>query len=71
MKLDPRAFGDRMKEARRRKGLFQREASESLGFDQRHWTRYERGVVLPKVERLIDIAVALDVTVDWLLLGDR
>lgn len=52
---------DRIKDARRRKGLSQRELSERSGVPQSHISRIENGAVDLRLSSLIELARTLDV----------
>ena len=65
--MDQKAIGRRIKAARERKGLTQEELSEEVDLSPMHVSVIERGVKLPKLETLINIANALDVSADVLL----
>ena len=66
--MDLKAIGSRIKEAREAKGLTQEQLAEIVGLSSTHISVIERGVKAPKLETFIDIANALDVTSDSLLL---
>ena len=65
--MDQKAIGRRIKAARERKGLTQEELAEEVNLSPMHVSVIERGVKLPKLETLINIANALDVSADVLL----
>ena len=65
--MDQKAIGRRIKVARERKGLTQEELAEEVDLSPMHVSVIERGVKLPKLETLINIANALDVSADVLL----
>lgn len=65
--MDHKAIGRRIKAARERKGLTQEELAEEVDLSPMHVSVIERGVKLPKLETLINIANALDVSADVLL----
>jgi transcriptional regulator with XRE-family HTH domain len=62
-------FGERLRMLREKAGLSQRELARLAGIEAMQISRYERGVGYPAVETLIAIAQALDVGLDYLLLG--
>lgn len=66
--MDLKAIGSRIKEAREAKGLTQEQLAEIVGLSSTHISVIERGVKAPKLETFIEIANALDVTSDSLLL---
>ena len=65
--MDQKAIGRRIKAARERKGLTQEELAEEVDLSPMHVSVIERGVKLQKLETLINIANALDVSADVLL----
>ena len=65
--MDQKAIGRRIKAARERKGLTQEELAEEVDLSPMHVSVIERGVKLPKLETLMNIANALDVSADVLL----
>lgn len=60
-------FKMRIKEARVSKGLSQTELAIILNTDQRVISRYELGTVIPSLERLVELAQILDVSLDDLV----
>ncbi|WP_303001956.1 helix-turn-helix domain-containing protein [Dialister invisus] len=66
--MNMKAIGTRIKEAREAKGLTQEQLAEMVGLSSTHISVIERGVKAPKLETFIEIANALDVTSDSLLL---
>ena len=62
------AIGDRLREARLRAGLSQRELSEP-GVSYAYISRIEAGVRTPSVKVLRKLAPKLGVTVSWLETG--
>ena len=65
--MDQKAIGRRIKAARERKGLTQEELAEEVDLSPMHVSVIERGVKLPKLETLINIANVLGVSADVLL----
>ncbi|RKJ55106.1 XRE family transcriptional regulator [bacterium 1XD42-1] len=66
--MDLKAIGRRIQKARKAKGLTQEQLAEIVGLSPTHISVIERGVKGPKLETFIDIANALEVTADGLLL---
>ena len=60
-------FTERLGEARKQKGLKQREMAEHLKIGVRSYQNYEGGQRRPDYETLVAIADLLDVTTDYLL----
>jgi transcriptional regulator with XRE-family HTH domain len=64
-----KSFGKRLKELRKQKRWIQKElaAMAHIGFSQ--FNKYECGLHIPPVEKLIELARLLDTSVDYLLSG--
>ena len=62
-----KAIGRRIKTARENKRLTQEQLAELVDLSPMHVSVIERGVKLPKLETLINIANVLDVSADMLL----
>jgi transcriptional regulator with XRE-family HTH domain len=63
----PGDVGARIREARRRRGLQQRELASRANLDQPALSKYESGVHPPSIRRLWGIARALGLPVDCLM----
>ncbi len=61
---------ERIRAARKHRGLTQAELAKRLGVTQSLIGQYERGLKRPKIDSLQSLAAALEVTVPWLL-GDE
>ena len=59
--------GARIREARMRVGLTQREVSELLGVSAHTVWCWEAGKTKPSGEHLVDLASRCEVSTDWLL----
>lgn len=66
--MDLNAVGARIKAAREAKGLTQEKLAEIIGKSTTHISVIERGCKAPKLETFVQIANALDVSADSLLL---
>ncbi len=66
--MNLKAVGIRIKEAREAKHLTQEQLAEIVGLSSTHISVIERGVKAPKLETFVEIANALGVTSDFLLL---
>ena len=66
--MNLKAVGIRIKEAREAKGFTQEQLAEIVGLSPTHISVIERGVKAPKLETFVEIANALGVTSDFLLL---
>ncbi len=64
--FDPRGFGKRLQSARKALGITQEELAERLRVDRNHVTRMERGIRVCSIDLLVDMAVLLDVSTDYL-----
>nr|WP_197975525.1 helix-turn-helix transcriptional regulator [Rhizobium sp. CFBP 8762] len=60
-----RLIGDRVRAARTLRGLSQEKLGEACGVTFQQIQKYERGTNRVSGSRFIDIALALDVTVEW------
>ena len=65
--MNQKAVGRRIKAAREQKRLTQEQLAELVDLSPMHVSVIERGVKLPKLETLINIANVLDVSADVLL----
>ncbi len=65
--MDLSAIGSRIRAARDRKGLTQEDLAELVELSSSHISVLERGVKPPKLDTLVNIANALDVSADTLL----
>ena len=65
--MNQKAIGRRIKTAREQKRLTQEQLAELVDLSPMHVSVIERGVKLPKLETLINIANVLDVSADVLL----
>lgn len=64
-------FGQRLKALRKQKGLTQKDLAERVGVRQAQLNKYEGGTNAPALEKVVELAEVLDVTVDYLLSGDQ
>ena len=64
---DLRTVGNRLLAIRKRRGLTQAEAAEAAGLSDRNYADIERGTVNMRIETLVRICRALDITPDELL----
>ena len=65
-----KTFGQRLRKLREERSLSQRELAEGVGTETSQVSRYERGVVMPNAETLIDMARFLRVGAGFLLTGE-
>jgi transcriptional regulator with XRE-family HTH domain len=61
------AFGQRLAKIRKAKGLTQTELGARIGASQRAMHHYEQKAEYPPVQKIIELARALDMSVDELL----
>lgn len=64
-------FKDRVKRARREKGLTQVKLSKLLGVTSANVSFWEQGLSFPNTTNLKNLADALNVSIDWLEHGDK
>jgi transcriptional regulator with XRE-family HTH domain len=62
-------ISDRLREARKAKGLQQKAMAEKLGISRAGYSRIEKGRVEITTKNLTKIADILDASLDWLILG--
>ena len=71
MTVDPgyrwKAIGSRIKEARKRVGLTQKQVSELVGVSPHAVWSWESGKMKPTPERLLELAYQCETSTDWLL----
>ncbi len=67
MKMDYAAIGRRVKKLRCKSGLTQEALAERSGYSTAHIGKIEIGTNKPSLETLVDLANALDTSVDYLL----
>lgn len=65
-RLDQRAFGARLQEARMKTGLSTNRVSDIIGISQSTISRYENARVVPTVDRLYAMAKLYGCSMDWL-----
>lgn len=68
-RFNPCEFGKRLQKARKDLNITQEELAERLCVDRNHITRMERGIRVCSIDLLVEIAVLLDVSTDYLLAG--
>ena len=59
--------GTRLKELRKKKGLSQEEVANRINVTKNTISSYERKVINPKLEVLIDLAILYNTSVDYIL----
>ena len=68
LEKDLRKIGNRLYEARKRKGMTQAQVAEAAELSDRNYADIERGNVNMRIETMISICNALNITADELLL---
>ena len=66
-----KAFGKRIKKLRKQKKWTQKELAAKIDVRFTQLNKYECGLHIPPVEKLIQLAEIFDTTVDFLLTGNR
>ncbi len=66
-----RAFGKRIKNLRKQKKWTQKELAAKIEVRFAQLNKYECGLHVPPLEKIIQLAEVFDTTVDYLLTGDR
>ncbi|MDY7037192.1 MAG: helix-turn-helix transcriptional regulator [Thermodesulfobacteriota bacterium] len=66
-----KAFGRRIKDLRKQKGWTQKELAAKIDVRFAQLNKYECGLHVPPLEKIIQLAETFDITVDYLLTGDR
>ncbi len=61
------SFGQRLLEARKKKGISQEYLAKQLGTKGPAIGRYERDEMKPSIETAAKMAIILDVSLDWLV----
>jgi len=60
-------YGDRLRAARKIRGLTQVQLAERLGITQKSYQRMETGVHDLKMSTIYDLCKALEISSDWLI----
>lgn len=66
-----KAFGNRIKRLRKQKKWTQKELAAKLDIGFSQFNKYECGLHIPPVEKLIQLSELFDISLDYLLTGDR
>jgi transcriptional regulator with XRE-family HTH domain len=64
-----KAFGDRLKTLRKQKRWTQKELAGMLDIGLSQFNKYESGMHIPPIEKLIQLSSLFDTTVDYLVKG--
>ena len=65
-----KAFGGRLRELRKERGWTQKELAARLGIRQTHYTKYETGMHVPPLDKVIQLVRMFGVSLDRLVLGE-
>ena len=65
-RFDPVAFGERLHQARINAGLTMVQAGGAIFMSQSAISRYEKGINIPTVDRLFELAKLYGCSMDWL-----
>ena len=66
-----KAFGMRLKELRKQKGWTQKELANQIDIRFAQLNKYECGMHIPPIEKLVQLGDVLGVTLDYLIMGNR
>jgi transcriptional regulator with XRE-family HTH domain len=66
-----KAFGLRLKELRKQKGWTQKELAKQIDIRFAQLNKYECGMHMPPIEKLVQLSDILGVTLDYLVTGNR
>jgi transcriptional regulator with XRE-family HTH domain len=61
------SFSDNLKTIRKKRGMSQAQLADKLGISQRSVSHYEENTRYPTIDKVYDIARALDVTIEELI----
>lgn len=70
MEMNRIEFGKRIAKRRKSLGMNQDDLADKLNISNNHLSSIERGHAVPTIDRFCNICDALNVTPDYLLLGD-
>lgn len=71
MEVDYKKVGDKIRKARTAKKLTQENLAEQTNLSITHISAIENAVSKFSVDALVNISAALNISMDWLLLGDE
>lgn len=69
MKYDKLAAGRRIQEQREKLGYTQQDIYDKIDISQNHYSRIENGHVGISIEKLIQLSVILNISIDYILTG--
>lgn len=65
------SFAGRLKISRKEKGYSQEALAEELEVSRQSITKWETGAAFPELKKLLQLSVALDKDLDWLMCDER
>lgn len=69
--LTETTIGKRLKFLRLSKGLKQHDVSDAIYTSEKNYGKYERDIITPTIDKIIDLADFFGVSTDYLLLGTK
>ena len=66
-----KAFGMRLKALRKQKGWTQKELAKQIDVRFAQLNKYECGMHIPPIEKLVQLGDVLCITLDYLIMGNR
>ena len=69
--MDNRKMGELIREARKEKGLTQKDVAQRFGITDRAVSKWERGICAPDIGILEELAELLGLSVAELIAGER
>ncbi|MCP4551335.1 MAG: helix-turn-helix transcriptional regulator [Bacteroidetes bacterium] len=64
-------LAEKLKQARKQKGLTQGQLAKKIGADIQRISKYERCILIPTTPIMVKLSNALDVSLDYLLKNDK
>lgn len=69
--MDNKKIGEQIASLRKSKRITQNELAERIGVSFQAVSKWERGETLPDIGLLPDLAIILETSIDYILLGDK
>ena len=66
-----KAFGLRLKALRNQRGMTQKEVAAKVGVEHTHYNKYEAGLYVPPMEKVVVLVGIFGVSLDYLILGQQ
>ena len=66
-----KSFGARLKTLRKARGLTQKEVAAQVSVQHTHYNKYEAGLYVPPMEKVVQLAGIFGATLDYLVLGNE